>query len=249
MALVRETHFRANMFAIVFVGIVQIAIAIVPVLLLFSYSDSVDGWSQADVIVLVGIHQLLMGLLAMFVAPNLTKMTEYITRGDLDLMLVRPVNTQWFVTTRWIHPAQAFNVVAGLVVAAVGITRSPATPGVLDIAQALIVFLAGFVLVSCAWSAMSLLVFWLSSVVQITWFVYDVMGAARYPVMFFPTAIRMILTFLVPLAFATTFPAQAITGGISWWVVLGAVGFAIIALVLIRLFWLFAVKRYSSASS
>jgi len=61
--------------------------------------------------------------------------------------------------------------------------------------------------------------------------------------------VRLVFTALVPLAFATTFPAQAITGGISWWLVAASIGFALAAVVLIRLFWLYAVRRYSSASS
>lgn len=249
MALVRESHFRANMLAIVVVGLVQVMIAIIPVLLLFSYTESVSGWSQAGVIVLLGVHQVLMSLLAMFVAPNLTRMTEYVTHGDLDLLLIRPVNTQWFVTTRWIQPAQAFNVATGILLVAIGLWRSAESPGMIDAGQGLVVFLAGFVLVTCAWAAMSFLVFWLSSVVQLTWFVHDVMGAARYPVTFFPAVLRAILTFVVPLAFATTFPAQALTGGISWWVVSGAVVFAVAAVVLVRLLWVYAVRFYASASS
>jgi ABC-2 type transport system permease protein len=249
LALVREAHFRANLVTTISVGLVSIVIGLIPVLLLFSYTSDVDGWSRADVIVLVGVHQAMTGLLAMFVAPNMMRMTEYITRGDLDLMLIRPVNTQFYVTTRWMQPAEVFNVLTGAVLIAIGIAQASSTPGPLDIGQGLLVFGAGFVLLTCIWSALAFCVFWLSSVSSITMFFYDIMQAGRYPVSFFPVAIRTILTFVVPIAFATTFPAQAITGGISWWVVAGAVAFALLAVVLTRLFWTTAVRRYSSASS
>jgi len=249
LALVREAQFRAHSITTMVVGLFQVAIGLVPVLLLFSYTDEVRGWSQADVIVLLGLHQVMTGLLAMFIGPNMWRMSDYITRGELDLMLIRPVNTQFYVTTRWIRPDQAFNVVAGLVVAGVGIARTGTVPGALNIGQAAIVFLAGFVLMTCAWSSLAYCAFWMQSVNTVTMFFQDVMQAGRYPVVFFPLTVRLMFTILVPLAFATTFPAQAITGGISWWLVLGAVGFAIAGLVLVRLFWLHAVRRYSSASS
>jgi ABC-2 type transport system permease protein len=200
-------------------------------------------------IVLVGVHQAMTGLLAMFVAPNMMRMTEYITRGELDLMLIRPVNTQFYVTTRWMQPAELFNVLTGVVLIAIGIAQAPATPGVLDVGQGLLVFGGGFVLLTCIWSAMAFCVFWLSSVTSITSFFYDILQAGRYPVVFFPVAVRAILTFVIPLAFATTFPAQAITGGISWWIVLATVAFTLVAVILVRTFWNYAVRRYSSASS
>ncbi len=249
ISLVREAQFRAHLVATVSVGLIQIAISLIPVLLLFSFTKEVKGWTQADVIVLVGVHQLMVGLLAMFVAPNVTQMTEYLTRGNLDLLLIRPVNTQFYVTTRWMQPAEFFNVLTGLFLVAFGIVRADVTPGAIDLLKGIILLGAGFVLLTCAWSALSFCAFWMSSVTSITFFFHDILEAGRYPVVFFPTAIRALLTFVVPLAFATTFPAQAITGGISWWVVVGAVGFCLMAVVLVRVFWTYAVRFYSSASS
>jgi ABC-2 type transport system permease protein len=249
LALVREAQFRAHLVATVSVGVIQLAISLIPVLLLFSFTTEVKGWTRADVIVLVGIHQLITGLLAMFVAPNVTRMTEYITHGDLDLLLIRPVNTQFYVTTRWMQPAEFFNVLTGLFLVAFGIVRAGVTPGAIDLLKGIILLGAGFILLTCAWSALSFCAFWMSSVTSITFFFNDIMQAGSYPVVFFPTAIRALLTFVVPLAFATTFPAQAITGGISWWVVVGAMGFCLMAVVLVRVFWTYAVRFYSSASS
>lgn len=249
LALVRETQFRVNFLATIVIGLSQIAIGLIPILLLYSYTGDVRGWSQADVIVLLGLYGMMTGLIGMFVIRNMWAMSDYVTKGELDLLLVRPVNAQFHVATRWIRPDQLFNVVAGLVVAGVGLARGNAEPGALDLVQATIVFLAGFVLVTCAWSALSYLAFWTHAIGTVIMFFQDVMQAGRYPVVFFPGVVRAILTALVPLAFATTFPAQALTGGISWWLVGASVAFAAVAVALTRLLWLIAIRRYSSASS
>ncbi len=249
LALVRETQFRVNILTTVVIGLVQIGIGLIPILLLYSFTSEVRGWSQADVIVLLGVQGTLSGLIGMFVIRNMWAMTDYVTKGELDLLLIRPVNAQFHVATRWIRPDQAFNVATGLIVAAVGVARGDASPGALDLVQATIVFLAGFVLMTCAWTALSYLAFWTDSVATVIMFFGDVLQAGRYPVTFFPVAVRVLFTALVPLAFATTFPAQAITGGVSWWLVAGSVAFAIVAVALLRLLWNRAIRRYSSASS
>ncbi len=249
LGLVREAQFRANAITTVVLGLIQVGIGLIPILLLYSFTGEVRGWTQADVIVLLGLHGTMTGLLAMFVGRNMWAMTDYVTKGELDLLLIRPVNTQFHVTTRWIRPDQGFNVLTGLVVAGVGIARTGTVPGALDIVQATIVFLAGFVLLACAWSALAYLAFWMHSVWTIIMFFQDVMQAGRYPVTFFPGAMRVLFTAIVPLAFTTTFPAQALTGGISWWLVAASVAFTIVAVVLLRLLWNHAIRRYSSASS
>lgn len=249
LGLVREAQFRANTITTVVLGLIQVGIGLIPILLLYSYTGEVQGWSQADVIVLLGLHGTMTGLLSMLVGRNMWAMSDYVTKGELDLLLIRPVNTQFHITTRWIRPDQAFNVLTGLVVAGVGIARTGTAPSALDIVQATIVFLAGFVLLACAWSALAYLAFWMHSVWTIIMFFQDVMQAGRYPVTFFPVAMRVLFTALVPLAFAMTFPAQAVTGGISWWLVAASVVFATVAVVLLRLLWNHAICRYSSASS
>jgi ABC-2 type transport system permease protein len=57
------------------------------------------------------------------------------------------------------------------------------------------------------------------------------------------------LTFLIPVAFATTVPAQALAGRLSLRTLAGAYALAVALLVLSRAFWRVGVRRYSSASS
>jgi ABC-2 type transport system permease protein len=73
--------------------------------------------------------------------------------------------------------------------------------------------------------------------------------AGRYPLVFFPVAVRTFLTFAFPVAFATTFPVRALAGDLDWWPVVLGVGLAAVALTLVRLLWRRGLLTYSSASS
>jgi ABC-2 type transport system permease protein len=105
------------------------------------------------------------------------------------------------------------------------------------------------VLLTAAWSAMSFLAFWLQSVNPIGAVYLNLVEAGRYPLAFFPVAVRTFLTFAFPVAFATTFPVQALSGDLGWSPVALGVGLAIVALVLIRLLWRRGLRTYASASS
>ena len=249
LAIVRETQFRGNFLATIVIGLAQILLGIVPVLVMFSYADDINGWSRADVIVILGIHQAMMGTLGMFLGRNMWGLSDDIRTGNLDQMLLRPVDALFHATTRWIRPEKVFDVIAGMAVMTIGLARGAGWPDPVAIVQGVVLFACGFVLIGCAWTAVSCCAFWAQSTLAITLFFQDVLEAGRYPVWFFPAVLRLALTVVVPLAFATTFPAEALAHGVSWWLVPGAMIFAAGAVVALRAFWRLAIRSYASASS
>jgi len=73
--------------------------------------------------------------------------------------------------------------------------------------------------------------------------------AGRWPVDIYPGWLRAILTFVVPVAFAVTVPAEALTARLTWLVLAGTLLLAALALLASRLFWRFAIRYYSGASA
>jgi ABC-2 type transport system permease protein len=65
----------------------------------------------------------------------------------------------------------------------------------------------------------------------------------------YPAAYRFFFTFVVPVAFLTTVPAEVILGRGEWIWTLGAGILAIALLFASRAFWQFALRFYTSASS
>jgi len=248
-AVVRETHYRAHFVTTLLVGLVQLGLGIVPILLLFGFTQEMHGWSRAEVITLVGAYQIITGLMAAFVAPNLNRMTAYITEGELDAVLLRPVSSQFYLTLRWINVAELSNVASGIVVLVIGLVQSGTSPDVGQILQALVLAACGVVLLASVWSAMSFLAFWLQSVNPIGAIYLNLVEAGRYPLVFFPAVVRTFLTFAFPVAFATTFPVQALAGDLGWAPVAGGIALSVVAVTLVRMLWRRGLRSYASASS
>ncbi|MFF0339370.1 ABC transporter permease [Kribbella sp. NPDC004875] len=248
-AVVRETHYRAHFLTTLLVGLVQLGLGIVPTLLLFGFTQQVHGWSRAEVIALVGVFQIVTGLMATFVAPNLNRMTAYLTEGELDGVLLRPVSSQFYLTLRWINVAELTNVASGIAVLVIGLVQSGIRPGAGQVLQAVVLVGCGLVLLTAVWSAMSFLAFWLQSVGPIGVVFLSLVEAGRYPLVFFPLAVRTFLTFAFPVAFATTFPVRAMAGDLGWGPVALGIGLAVVATLLVRLLWRRGLLTYSSASS
>ena len=65
----------------------------------------------------------------------------------------------------------------------------------------------------------------------------------------YPQWLRIGLTFLVPVSFAVTVPAQALTNRLTPFTLLGALGLAVLLMALARFVWRMGVHSYSGASA
>lgn len=61
--------------------------------------------------------------------------------------------------------------------------------------------------------------------------------------------VRALLTVVVPIAFVTTVPASVLLQRMSPWYVLASLAVTAVLFSVSALFWRFAVRHYSSASS
>lgn len=245
----RELQFRAHAVTTLVVSLIQSAVTILPTLLVFGYLRNVNGWTAGEVVATVGLSQTILSLLAAFVAPNLSRMTRYVRRGELDLILLRPVSAQFFTTFRWIQPAELFGTAIGLIMTVVGVSMSGIPVTVPLVLAGIAWFAIGLTLVTCLWANLAYLALWFQSAEPIADLMVDLLSMGRYPMAFFPRGVQVLMGTVIPIGVATTLPVSTLAGHLDLaWLVAGS-AFAVSAVVLARLHWQLALGRYESASS
>lgn len=249
LALAREMEYRVNFALGLVEAAAQAALAVVTMLVVYRFADTLGGWTQAQVLLLVGVYRAVDGLINLQVAPNMQSIAGYIRRGDLDFLLLRPVSSQFLVSFRYLAPTEAVNVAIGLGIVVVAGKAAGVRWSVGGVAEALAFAACGLAVLYALWFCIVTLSFWLVDVGNLDRLFYGIFEAARYPVGFFRGAMRALLTFVVPIAFATTFPAQAVLGTADLRLLLYGAAAAASALALAHLLWRHAIRSYSSASS
>jgi ABC-2 type transport system permease protein len=228
---------------------VEVVVGLVPALLVFSHTESVNGWDVGLVVAVTGMFQIMTALLGAFVLPNQAKMTDYVRRGELDLVLIRPISAQWYAACRWVQPAELWSSLAGLGLVIAGLAHADVQPAAGDVLLGLGWFFAGLVLVTLIWINLGYLAFWLESADPIPDLMWTLLAAGRYPLAFFPSAVRTVLTFVIPVGLATTVPIAALTGQFSLSLALRTTVVIVLLAALTRIHWVAALRRYASASS
>ncbi|NUT54451.1 MAG: ABC transporter permease [Thermoleophilia bacterium] len=244
-----ELQYRANFFIQLLQTAVAVGTAIVVLALIYSQTEELNGWSEAELLVVMGIQILLGGVISTSIQPNMQRLMEEVRDGKLDFALTKPEDSQVFVSIRDVRIWRAVDVIAGGGVLGYGIAGLERSVGVADALLFLAMLAIGAVTIYCFWLVIATLAFWIVNVWEIMELFQGIYLAGRFPVSIYPGWLRFGVTFLVPLAFAITVPAEAVTSRLEWSTVGLALGFCAALFVFTRWWWGFGLRRYSGASA
>jgi len=244
-----ELQYRVNFFLSLVQSVVAVGTALVVLGLVFSHTDSLGGWSSDELLVIMGVYVLMGGVIRSLVQPNMQQLMQDVQEGTLDYVLTKPEDAQLLVSVRRFGLWQAVDIVVGLLLVAVALVRLDDPVSVLAVLAFVVALLLGALDIYCFWLILTTSAF---VVVRVDFLIelFDGMyQAGRWPVTIYPGWLRIGFTFLVPLAFAVTVPASALTGRLSGWLLLGAVAFTLGLVALTRWVWRQGLRRYAGASA
>jgi ABC-2 type transport system permease protein len=249
IGLLGEFAYRANLYLQLVQSGVAVAGAVGGLLVVFSHTDTLGGWSPDEVLAVLGVYLLVGAAMGGVIEPSMQKLMEDVRQGTLDYTLTKPAEAQFLISVAEIRVWKLVDVVLGLVVLGVALLRRSESAGLLDGALFLLTLLAGGAIIYSFFLAMAAASFWFLHIENIFAIFGDVYQAARWPIGIYPQWLRFILTFIVPVAIAVTVPAEAAVGRLTAERVVLALAVALFTLVVSRVLWRLGLKRYSGASA
>ena len=222
--------------------------------LLFGNGVSLGGWSWNGSLIVLGLYTILDGFTTCVLQPNLSRIVNHIQTGTLDYVLLKPIDSQFWLSTRTVSPWGLPGIIAGFCLISLALIKPSSSigyglpsGGAMLLAIALLI--ASLAILYSLWFVLAALSIWFIKVWNATEVLRYTLVAGRYPVSAYPPALRLIFTFVLPVAFLTTIPAEALLGKSSSIWAIGALGVAGICLTGSRLLWNYAQRFYTSASS
>lgn len=249
LGALNELQYRINFFVAAFQALLSVGIGLAVLALVYSHTASLNGWSESELLVVLGVQLLLGGVVTTAIQPNMQQLTEDVQQGKLDFVLTKPEDAQTLVSLRVIQIWQSVDILSGAIVIAVGAARVGGGLGALHALAFVGLLLLGAFLLYCFWLILATGSFWIIDM----WFLANlwegVFQTGRWPIGIYPGWLRYSMTYLIPIGFAVTVPAQALTSRLHWTTVGLAVGFAVVLATFTRWFWRFGLRHYSGASA
>jgi ABC-2 type transport system permease protein len=222
---------------------------VAPLWIVFDIRPEVGGWRREQAMLVMSCFLILRALIEGVVSPNLNTLVTQIRTGTFDFVLLKPADAQLLASFSKVVPSKVVDFSAGLVIAVWSISRLDPTPTPVQVSAAVVMLLAGAATVYAIWLLISCTAFWFVKVDNMTFLFSSIFDAARWPINMFRAWIRFVLTFIIPVAIMTSYPALALLGQLEMERALIAWGISLMLLVASRRVWIWAIRHYSSASS
>jgi ABC-2 type transport system permease protein len=244
-----EAQYRVNFAIQLFQSVLGLVTALAGLAIIFQYTDTLGGWTQNEVVALVGVYILVGGVIGVVIQPSLEAFIESVREGTLDFTLTKPEEAQLLISIQEVDIWESLNILLGAGVIGAALARLGDAVGPAQAVVFGVMLTAGVVIVYAFWLLLATLSFWFLRIENILVIFQSVYEAGRWPVSIYPGWLRFGLTLIIPVAFAVTVPAEALTGRLSWGTALAAIGVAIALLLASRLIWRIGIRRYSGASA
>ena len=241
--------YRSEVVVQILLNLMWLAWELAGLAIIFSNTDELGGWGPAEMVTLLGVWRLVNGMMSILVWPNTEKFNQGMRDGSLDYTFLQPANSQFLISFSRIDIWQVWNllIAAALIVAGIGASGLLTSPA--DLLVFLALTLSGSLVIYSLWIAMIGVTFWFTRFDNNVTILQALMDAGRFPAQVYPFWLRLLITFIIPIAVATTVPLQGLRGELQWWEVLGFLALGAGAVFLSSRVWKAGVRRYSGASS
>jgi ABC-2 type transport system permease protein len=174
---------------------------------------------------------------------------KQVQSGGLDFVLLKPMDSQVWLSLRTLSPWGLPEMLLGLALVVVGTIRSGARPDAITILTGGLMVLAGVTILYSLWFVLAATSIWFVKIWNATEVLRSLLAAGQFPVSAYPPALRVVFSTILPVAFLTTVPAKAILGLASGGSLLAGLFLAGLSVVGSRALWRLALRHYTSASS
>jgi ABC-2 type transport system permease protein len=246
-SLLLGLQYRADFLLDGIIGVLWTGSAILPLAVVFRVRPMIAGWTFGEALMVTGWFTFLEAILEGAVNPSLAAVVEHIRKGTLDFLLLKPADAQFLVSTARLQPWRSINVLAALGIFAWGFRLLGRGPTLAALGAAAVSMTSAIAILYALKTLAVSAAFYVVRIDNLTHLFDSVFDAARWPAQVFRGLVRVIFTFVIPLALMTTFPAQALLGTLPIRALLAALAGAAGALAASRVVWKRAIAHYTSA--
>jgi ABC-2 type transport system permease protein len=132
VGVLNELQYRVNFVVQLFQSAIQLGTGLAVLALVYSHTDELNGWTQSELLAVLGIQILLGGVIRAAIQPNMQRLMEDVQEGTLDFALTKPEDAQVLVSVRQFRIWQVTDVLSGAILLGVGLAGVERSVGVLD---------------------------------------------------------------------------------------------------------------------
>ena len=247
-SLAADIEYRLNFIFLMFAEFVWYSTQLILFEVLYRHTKLIGDWNQSQMRVFIFLVLFIDSIYMILWDPNFSAFTENVRKGSLDLLLTKPINSMFMLSSQKMsvsHIPCLFITAAGLIWALGQL------PDFNWFRLIWLIFLvpAGLSVIFCGRFALncSAILFTRADFLQYIW--YSLFRLGLRPDSIYSGFIRFVLIFIIPFSMVASIPARILLEPIQPWWLLWSFILPFILFYLLRKYWVYCLKQYSSASS
>ncbi|WP_028595938.1 ABC transporter permease [Paenibacillus assamensis] len=248
--LIGYMEYRANFFMEFISEIAYVALKLVYIYAIFKTGVSINGNSSAYILAIGGNHMILTGIFVGFFMMNFLDLSYRVRDGTLDFLITKPISLQFMISFRSFQLGATIpNFVIGIAMLVIGIREMGVEISFWNFIMYLLLMISSIILTYSIFLIMQLPTFWIVKTDALTNIMESIWDYNNMPMNIYGKRIIIGGIFFIPLFVISNFPLLALTGQLESHLMIWGIGVSVPFLILSRILWKTAIKRYSSASS
>ncbi len=248
-SLASELEYKTNIIIDAITAILSLVGSIFLLSIFFQNTGNIGGWKFEQALIIQGIYTVLNGITNTWFNPNLREIVRHVREGTLDFVLLKPVDSQFFISLKKISPSGFLEIILGVCLLFYCIKINQIKLSLNFLILCLITITCSICILYSLWFFISTTTIWFVKTWNATEVLRSLLYIGRFPMSSFSFSLRLFFSIIIPIAFITTIPSEVFLGFAQIWKVILEIFITLIFLITSRRFWLFALKYYSSASS
>ncbi len=216
-------------------------------ILIYNTTLGIPGWSLEQFILFQGTLILISGLTHFLLIMIPYKIIDEIREGTFDKYLIKPYNTLLFFSFSSVNIGGLAETFTGIVLVTWSMIKLDLSIFSFNFLVYIFLIIIGFLFAYSLMVLIAALSFLVVKSEALVSLFFRVLDLARYPVQIYGTGFRFFLTFLVPVAVMSTYPASSLVFGLDYKSVIGAIISVSLFLFISVYLWKKAMMKYSSA--
>ena len=210
----------------------------------------INGVTPDEMLIFIGTYSALSGVFMTFYYLNFWTIPDLVRTGDLDMLIIKPISTQFLVTLQRVYIGYALvSLPIGGAMVVVGWVRAGVPVNFLHIFSYLALTICGMILAYFLFLMLSLSAFWFIGGGGMQMLGDMLWDFNNMPMIIYNEKIRIVGLFVIPIFAVTNMGPLAAIGRITPQLIIWSIISPILLFYIQRLIWKKAMRRYSSASS
>jgi ABC-2 type transport system permease protein len=248
-SLVADLEYRTNIAIKIFTDFLWYFAQMLTFGVLYKHTDTLGGWDFHQLTVFMILLFFVDALYMTLFSENMDQMPAKVVRGELDLLLAKPVDAQFMLSTQKLNTAYCVNLIFIVIAFCWALTQLDGGVPWSRLPLLLVGIPAGLAVMYSSklfFSASSIYYGNVSNLMML-WFQFYRLGTR--PDVFYPSWLRYVVLGIIPMGFIASVPARMLVAPLDWWLPVNAVLIACFSMAAARWYWNCAIRRYASASS